>query len=285
MSEFKSWESLNAPQAVAIAAVIALMGASGSAWAVILGRWLRQQPACPPAPVERRTWSTGLTFVFGAVIVPLQVLALSQLAGQFLGIVKVSSRETFTLQLVQLSCAINAVQVLVLVGLTLLISPLRRSDFGLFTDVPDVLCGVFGFLASWLPVLLVNMAVGLAGWRAPEGKHPFFHLLDSQGSFTTVAWIVFSVVILAPLAEELIYRVILQGWLEQRLPPWAAIGISSALFAAVHASPGRPDALPLWPLAIVLGVVYYRRHSLPAVMLIHALFNGSMLALAILGGS
>jgi len=40
--------------------------------------------------------------------------------------------------------------------------------------------------------------------------------------------------------------------------------------------------LPLVPLALILGYVYYRRHSYLSVVLLHALFNGANLWLALI---
>lgn len=279
--EFDTLENLTPGKTAAVALFFGLMSASFMAWGLVLVQRLHGEPAIPAAPPERRTWSRGLTFVAISIVIPLLILALIGIGEAFL-----SSRDPvtkMTLKMVQTSCAINGLQVLVLILLPALISGSRPGDFGAFAARDDLLCGVLGFVACWLPVCVVNLAVSLFGWREPDGKHPFLQLLDADGSLATIAWITVSVVVLAPLAEELMFRVVLQGWLEQHLPAWGAIMIAATVFAAVHTSPGRPDSIPLLPLALILGVVYNRRHSLPAVMLLHALFNGTMLALAILG--
>ena len=283
--DFDTLENLTPGKTAAVALFCGLMAASLTTWGLILVRRMRGEPACPVGPPERRSWSPGLSFVAISIVIPLLVLALVGVAGAFLSRKDPATSTTMTLEMVQTSCAINGLQILVLILLPAFISGSRPGDFGAFAAREDLQCGILGFVASWLPVCLVNLAVGLAGWREPDGKHPFFHLLDQEGTWATIAWITVSVVVFAPLAEELMFRVVLQGWLEQHLPPWAAIGISATAFALIHTSPGRPDSIPLWPLAVVLGVVYYRRHSLPAVMLLHGLFNGVMLALAILAGS
>jgi membrane protease YdiL (CAAX protease family) len=282
--DFDTLEPLTPGKAAAVALFLGLMSASFMAWGVVLVRWRMGEPALPPAPPERRTWSRGLTFVAISIVMPLLVVALIAVGEAFLS-GKDPAATAMTLKMVQTSCAINGLQILVLILLPALISGSRPGDFGAFAAREDLSCGVLGFVASWLPVCLVNMAVSLFGWREPDGKHPFLQLLDQDSGLATIAWITVSVVILAPLAEELMFRVVLQGWLEQHLPAWAAIGISATAFAAVHTSPGRPDSIPLLPLALILGLVYNRRHSLPAVVLLHALFNGAMLALAVLGGA
>jgi membrane protease YdiL (CAAX protease family) len=82
----------------------------------------------------------------------------------------------------------------------------------------------------------------------------------------------------------LLYRVVIQGWLESRITPRAAIIFVSILFAAIHSESGRPDALPILPLALILGYVYHRRHSLLAAFTLHATFNAANLALALMTG-
>ncbi|HEY3964048.1 MAG TPA: CPBP family intramembrane glutamic endopeptidase, partial [Planctomycetaceae bacterium] len=92
-------------------------------------------------------------------------------------------------------------------------------------------------------------------------------------------WIIVSAVILAPVAEELLYRVLLQGWAQGQMASWKAIVFSSFVFVVQH---DPFDWLPLIPLALILSYVYNRRRSYLAVVVLHALFNGVMLALAAL---
>jgi uncharacterized protein len=86
-------------------------------------------------------------------------------------------------------------------------------------------------------------------------------------------------VISAPLSEELLFRVTFQGPLEARLPLSWAITIPAFVFAGVH---GLHDALPLLPLALVLGALYHLRRSYVAIVTAHACFNAAFLVLALL---
>jgi membrane protease YdiL (CAAX protease family) len=145
----------------------------------------------------------------------------------------------------------------------------------------DAALGVAGFLAAWLPVVGVSALVEWLGWRAEGARHPFLRILEASPGIAAVLAIGIAVVLLAPLTEELLYRVILQGWLESRMSPRAALVFVALIFSIVHSQDGRPDALPLLPLALVLGYVYQRRHSYPAVVVLHGLFNAVNLALAV----
>jgi membrane protease YdiL (CAAX protease family) len=51
------------------------------------------------------------------------------------------------------------------------------------------------------------------------------------------------------------------------------------VFAGVH---GLHDALPLLPLALVLGALYHLRRSYVAIVTAHACFNAAFLVLALL---
>ena len=85
-------------------------------------------------------------------------------------------------------------------------------------------------------------------------------------------------IVLAPLVEELVFRVVLQTALIDWIGPGQAVCGVALLFAAIH---GWPDMLPLIPLALILGTHYALRRSYVTVVLIHMLFNASNLLLAL----
>jgi membrane protease YdiL (CAAX protease family) len=156
-------------------------------------------------------------------------------------------------------------------------SPLRQFGFRRDCWQQQLADGILGFLASLVPVGLV---FGLtAAFRTQESSHALLRLLESDQSMETVFWICVSAVIAAPLVEELVYRVVLQTWLEQRLPPRVALVVAAVIFSAVHRF---PDALPLFPLAIVLGYLYQQRRSYLSIVVVHALFNATNLAVLLL---
>ncbi len=137
--------------------------------------------------------------------------------------------------------------------------------------------GVLGFLASLAPVGLV---FGLTvPFRTQENGHALLRLLENDQSVETVFWICVSAAIVAPVVEELIYRVVIQTWLEQHLQPRVALVVAAVVFSAVHRF---PDALPLFPLAIVLGYLYQQRRSYLSIVVVHSLFNATNLAVLLL---
>jgi len=140
--------------------------------------------------------------------------------------------------------------------------------------------GALGLIAAVLPVGL--MLVVMSSIRTPETEHPFLRLLRDSPHGPEALIVIVSAVILAPLKEELMFRVILQSWLEEFCPAWLAVVGSSLVFAAVH---GFPDAVALIPLALILGYLFQRRRSYLAVVTLHALFNAYNVLATIMSSS
>ncbi len=188
---------------------------------------------------------------------------------------------SFSLRAVQWRTLAMALQGVAVVGLLRIAGPLRRQDFGWnpASWCGDLAVGAGGFLASLMPVWYVNAGIEKLGLRGEGDKHLFLQIIEADSGGTILFWIGLSVVVLAPLAEELTYRVLLQGWCQSHFSPWMAIPFSATIFSLVHRS---PDCFALFPLALVLGYVYYRRRSYLAVVAIHSLFNATNLAFAVL---
>jgi len=138
--------------------------------------------------------------------------------------------------------------------------------------VCDIGRGFFGYLA------VVPVCYGLywlTGKVWPRGEEDVNELLILLPQVSTV-WksaIVASAVILAPLFEEVFFRGLMQSLLRSLIrSPWAAIVVTSALFAGVH-WPYVKDMPALFALAIALGYNYERCGRLGPSILMHALFN------------
>lgn len=170
---------------------------------------------------------------------------------------------------------IESIMTTILLGIAVLVDGTLHSQTTLIRlgfrcdDVPgQVKEGGLGFLASVLPVALAILLT--LPLRGEETMHPYLRLLHESASASTFGLIFLAAVILAPLKEELMFRVILQNWLEKYSSPTMAVLLSSLIFSFVH---GVPDSLALFPLAVVLGVLYQRRRSYLSVVTTHALFN------------
>lgn len=138
--------------------------------------------------------------------------------------------------------------------------------------------GILGALASLMPVLMVQFA--LKSLLNPDGpSHELLRFLQDNKSPGDVMWVAAAALVTAPLLEEIVYRVILQGSLRAKVSPNQAILISAVVFAAVH---GWPNMLGLLPLALILGYLYDRTNSYLTVVTAHAVFNMTMLLMSTL---
>lgn len=158
--------------------------------------------------------------------------------------------------------------------------------------------GVAGFLgvgsgssgrsSGLLVVVLVVMALGLCPLVGdgtvmlilrfspdyPLLTHPTIDALHDPGrSVPTVVALWISAAVVAPIAEELFFRGLLQTFLVNLFARrWLAVATASVVFGAVHfAQPHAIAALIL--LGLLLGYAYERTGSLIPAILIHALFN------------
>lgn len=142
--------------------------------------------------------------------------------------------------------------------------------------VRAVSLGLLAFVASIGPVMMAQLGLSQV-IEMPESTHALLELVKEKKSPDIVFWVGAAAVVAAPLLEELIYRVVLQGWLRSVLDRNIAIGLVAVLFSFVH---GWPAMVGLLPLAIVLGVLYDRTNSYLAVVTTHAAFNMSMLLMS-----
>ena len=89
----------------------------------------------------------------------------------------------------------------------------------------------------------------------------------------TASWTFFLVTaLLAPLAEELIYRRLLQQTLRERLGPGVAIGISSTMFGLAHVFVYVVSNWQTMLLGVAFGLAY-EEAGLAASVATHVLWN------------
>ncbi len=80
-----------------------------------------------------------------------------------------------------------------------------------------------------------------------------------------------AVAIVAPIAEELVFRGFLQNSLMQHMPAWGAIGIASIIFGAIHFDPYAFPVLVL--MGAAFGYLYHRTGSMRVNIAAHVLNN------------
>lgn len=137
--------------------------------------------------------------------------------------------------------------------------------------------GIAGYLVIGLGLgALMQLAISAAGAEVPVVQETFRQAAADEGT----AWIlVVSAVVLAPIAEELLYRGMLFQALAKRLGTGWGIWLSAAAFGVTHAALGAPwlaNALlvaVILPLGALLAWAFHRRGTLLVPILGHAAFN------------
>ncbi len=160
-----------------------------------------------------------------------------------------------------------------------------REAFGLRrADLRKSLLLAVGVLAVALPVVLLLQqlsALGLEkiGWAAEDQRA--VDLIAGSKTFWQRGYFVVFAVVLAPVAEEFIFRGVLFPFFRQLGRPWLAwLGVSF-LFAIIHLN--APTLVPLLVLALVLTWLYEFTDCLLAPILAHSLFNGVNLLVLFFG--
>jgi membrane protease YdiL (CAAX protease family) len=107
---------------------------------------------------------------------------------------------------------------------------------------------------------------------APKA-HPTLERLSQGQPELVIGWLWMSAGVVAPVAEEVFFRGVLQSALAGALRNrWLAIVLAAAAFGAVHLT--QPQAvLPLIAMGLVLGYLYERTGTLAAPIAVHVLFN------------
>ena len=107
---------------------------------------------------------------------------------------------------------------------------------------------------------------------APK-PHPTLERLAKSQPALLVIWLWTSAAVVAPAAEEVFFRGILQNAVGNALRSrWLAITIASLAFGVVH-FPQPQAVVPLIAMGLVLGYLYERTGSLRGPIAVHVLFN------------
>jgi membrane protease YdiL (CAAX protease family) len=145
-------------------------------------------------------------------------------------------------------------------------------------------------LLAWLVALacsaIVYLCLGMATGNVVEPGLDVVRRATDLGRFpgaTGLDWALIAprALLLAGVAEELLFRGVLFGWLSRRLPVWASIVVTTVLFAAEHGY--YPVLLPLALLfGLALGWLRTRTGSVLPGMTIHILTDALLFALALI---
>ena len=287
--------------------VFAVFAASIGTWLYLVTLWLRRGTVLPyesRRPVPWAAWATLLAVlnVFVSVIISSRVEPERP----------IDSSAALNLAL---SVATQLLFVSVFFFVVAIVSKATRSDLGLPNSprqlLYDVAIGVLACFAAYLPIAIVfELAVRLFG--KPD-LHPMIKQVKQHGDTLVLAIAFFSAVVVAPIVEEIIFRLLLQGWLEKwedqllgwrntteisdqldlaweghnvavatATPPEAGLGkmpygslpiLISSTLFAWAHIGHSIDPFPLFVLALFFGIIYQRTHRIVPCIVAHAIFN------------
>jgi membrane protease YdiL (CAAX protease family) len=106
------------------------------------------------------------------------------------------------------------------------------------------------------------------------------NLLENQLTALSNSFVgILTIALIGPLAEEMVFRVGIEGHLLRKgLKPWYAILISAAIFSIIHLNPAQ--MLGAFALGILFGWLFYRTGSAIPSILGHVLNNSLCVVLS-----
>jgi membrane protease YdiL (CAAX protease family) len=235
------------------------------------------------APQRRRWWLIAAlpawvfaSFIFAQAFVVMVIALLREVGVDFVG-VNTSVLETVGAALIYLLCFG------IIVSLPWVIKRYRtgRTDLGL-TRLPswaDIGMAPAGFVIYLIASGLVIYAVAqsVPGFNASERQEIGFQDLSRQYEYI-LAFL--TLVIIAPIAEEAIFRGFLYGKLRKVAPLWVAVLVTSLLFGLLHMKwdggliAGINVGIDVFILSIVMCSLREVTGSIWAGILLHMMKNG-----------
>ena len=152
-----------------------------------------------------------------------------------------------------------------------------------------VALGVAWFPLQALGSIVASLQAWLGGPTPPPAGHDTLALLGEPGNVALKAALIVHVILLGPIAEELMFRgAVQQGLRNWGVSRWRSICLTATLFALVHIGVLTEGAvlsglLTLFALAVVLGWLAERTGRLIAPIVAHACFNAVNLAIYFAG--
>lgn len=166
-----------------------------------------------------------------------------------------------------------------LAGAALLPLNLGRSPLSASFAPGSFVSGAVVFLIA-LPVITVVNLVWL--WLlqlfgVPAEQQDLLRLFTETDSALLLGVMVLLATVVAPIAEELLFRATMFRYLRTRVPRWLALLLPGTVFAALHVNwltlDGLASFAPLVTLAVVFSLAYERTGRIGTAVVAHALFN------------
>jgi membrane protease YdiL (CAAX protease family) len=192
--------------------VCAALAGMVAAWIWAVGRLLAGHPLLPDAKPRAVPWGAGsVVAVIGVWLAANIVISVVYL--RMTGALKAHRKPTFTEQITVVSL-INGVLLIAIPAILRLTARARAADLGLEFRRPaqEAVAGTVAFLIVSPVVYLINALV-VRVWE--HEQHPLEKMVLAEPTAAIACLAFLSAVVLAPAAEELLFRGIVQNWLAQ----------------------------------------------------------------------
>ena len=138
--------------------------------------------------------------------------------------------------------------------------------------IPETFCTT-DIKWGWALVAIVACAFGaFAGNLLTEMANLPNMIEDLELDLARNIWGILAIAILGPIAEELLFREGVCGYLARNgMNPWKAIWISAILFGIVHVNPAQVPFAML--LGLMLGIIYIKTGNIVVCSIVHMLNN------------
>ena len=206
-------------------------------------------------------------FILAQVIAGLALLAFKTLGISFAGV----NESTFQ---TVVSAIIYVLSLVIVIGLPWIVKKYKTSsqEIGISQAVTwtDIFLTPLAFIVYiFLSYFLTSIASNFPFYAIDQAQDTGFAQL-SQGYEYLLAFL--TLVVIAPIAEEILFRGYLLGKLRKHVPIWAAILITSVLFGLVHFA--WNVGVDVFALSIVLCLLRIGTGRLWPSILLHMLKNG-----------
>lgn len=181
-------------------------------------------------------------------------------------------KQAFTVHVIVASCILY---LCFIVGIVSLLAVRNRNPIRLFglkwSQWTRQLPLAFLALLCVYPIIILVQLIMQRIYGSDVAPQEILQFLINSPSIREKLLLIFLAVVMAPLAEETIFRGYIFGTIRQHLGRWPAILINSAVFAMIHGH--VPALLGLFILAVFLTLIYEHTGSLWAPIILHAFFN------------
>lgn len=127
---------------------------------------------------------------------------------------------------------------------------------------------------KWAPVMLLATLCGMfVSDTLTEELHLTNFIEDEMLDLATSFWGIISIVIIGPIAEEMVFRSAIIGtMLRHGVSTWVAVIVSAMLFSVSHLNPAQiPSA---FFVGILLAILYIKSKSIMPSTICHVINNG-----------